>query len=73
MKANLDEFENKIIRKNRKIERPHKIEKLELLMQEMEALSAEDFTGYVKINFTQGGIGRVEKFEEILKNVKDKS
>ena len=25
------------------------------------------FTGYIKINFSQGQIGRVEKFEEILK------
>lgn len=26
------------------------------------------FTGYIKINFSQGQIGRIEKFEEILKN-----
>lgn len=26
------------------------------------------FTGYIKINFSQGQIGRIEKFEEILKS-----
>jgi len=26
------------------------------------------FTGYLKVNFSRGTIGRVEKFEEILKN-----
>jgi hypothetical protein len=30
-------------------------------------LTEQQFTGYIKVNFTQGGIGRVEKFEEILK------
>ena len=25
------------------------------------------FTGYIKLNFTRGRIGRIERFEEILK------
>jgi hypothetical protein len=41
--------------------------KLRRLLDVMKALMEEKFTGYVKVNFSQGGIGRVEKFEEILK------
>ncbi len=44
-----------------------KVAKLGRLVQVMETLMEEKFTGYVKVNFSQGGIGRVEKFEEILK------
>lgn len=47
-----------------------RLKKLDILKKEMEALSETAFTGYVKINFTQGSIGRVEKFEEILKDIK---
>ena len=47
-----------------------KLKKLQLLNKEMEALSETNFTGYVKINFSQGSISRVEKFEEILKDFK---
>lgn len=42
-----------------------KLDKLSLLMVK---LITEEFTGHIKINFSQGGIGRVEKFEEILKS-----
>ena len=41
-----------------------KLDKLSVLMVK---LMTEEFTGHIKINFSQGGIGRVEKFEEILK------
>ena len=41
--------------------------KLNRLMDLMKALVEGRFTGYIKVNFSQGGIGRVEKFEEILK------
>jgi hypothetical protein len=47
-----------------------RVKKMNLLMKEMEALSETGFTGYVKINYTQGSIGRVEKFEEILRDLK---
>ena len=43
-------------------------EKLDRLSMLMVQLIAEEFTGHIKINFSQGGIGRVEKFEEILKS-----
>jgi hypothetical protein len=42
-------------------------EKLDKLSELMVKLITEEFTGHIKINFSQGGIGRVEKFEEILK------
>ena len=43
------------------------LEKLEKLVTVMTSLMGDEFTGHIKINFTQGSIGRVEKFEEILK------
>ena len=43
------------------------MEKLDKLSGLMVKLMTEEFTGHIKINFSQGGIGRVEKFEEILK------
>jgi hypothetical protein len=43
------------------------MEKLEKLICVMTCLMGDEFTGHIKINFSQGGIGRVEKFEEILK------
>jgi hypothetical protein len=44
-------------------------EKLEKLIAVMTFLMGDEFTGQLKINFTQGSIGRVEKFEEILRVV----
>ena len=43
------------------------LKKLEKLKDVMHDMVDQEFTGHVKINFTQGGIGRIEKFEEILK------
>ncbi len=44
-------------------------EKLESLTGLMGTLIQGEFTGYLKINFSQGGISRVEKFEEISKKL----
>ncbi len=41
--------------------------RLARLVETIKMLTEQRFTGYIKVNFTQGGIGRVEKFEEILK------
>lgn len=41
--------------------------KLGRLIEYLKSMTERDFTGYVKINFTRGNIGRVEKFEEILR------
>jgi hypothetical protein len=44
-----------------------KSDKLKQLKDYLAGIRNENFTGYIKINFTQGNIGRVERFEEILK------
>lgn len=37
------------------------------LMAVIKDLADQKFTGYLKLNFSQGSLARVEKFEEILK------
>jgi hypothetical protein len=44
-----------------------KTDKLKQLYDYLAGIRNDNFTGYIKVNFTQGNIGRVEKFEEILK------
>jgi hypothetical protein len=51
----------------KKKEKHHK--KLEKLQEVMQEMVEGEFTGHVKINFSQGSIARIEKFEEILKEV----
>lgn len=48
-------------------EKEDKPSKFHRLVDYLAGLKEEKFTGYIKINFTQGNIGRAEKFEEILK------
>jgi hypothetical protein len=43
------------------------MERLEKILELMKDLIKGQFTGYIKINFSQGGISRVEKFEEVLR------
>jgi hypothetical protein len=43
------------------------MEELGKIIDMINALIGKRFTGYVRINFTCGIIGSVEKFEEILK------
>lgn len=43
------------------------LKKLDKLKEVMHSMVDSEFTGHVKINFSQGGIGRIEKFEEILR------
>jgi hypothetical protein len=45
-----------------------KQDKMVKISRYLKDLSEEGFTGYIKLNFSQGGIGRIEKFEEVLKN-----
>jgi hypothetical protein len=55
-------------RADRRTDKTHaKGVKLARLVETIKTLTEQRFTGYIKVNFTQGGIGRVEKFEEILK------
>lgn len=41
------------------------------LTEYLQTLGHQRFTGYIKINFSEGHIGRIERFEEILKNTKE--
>ena len=41
-------------------------DKLQRLIDYLLAANDQKFTGYIKVNFTQGSIGRIERFEEIL-------
>jgi hypothetical protein len=43
------------------------MERLLKLIEMIKALMDTKFTGYIRINFSGGIIGSVEKFEEILK------
>ena len=51
--------------RNGKLSKPTKTEKHERLFEMIRGLSADEFTGYLKVNFTQGAIGRIEKLEEL--------
>jgi hypothetical protein len=52
-------------RRNRKV---CQLEKFQKLVDFLEDVKEQNFTGYIKVNFSQGSIGRIEKFEEILKH-----
>lgn len=41
--------------------------KMKRLVDYLKGVTTENFTGYIKVNFSQGSLGRVERFEEILK------
>lgn len=46
----------------------NKMSRLVDLVYAIQEMNEKEFTGYIKINFTQGGIGRIEKYEEILRS-----
>jgi|GEM_PF-2759714 len=48
-------------------------EKHDRLLNIIQTLRNKEFTGYIKVNFSQGGIGRVERFEEIQLNTDNQS
>ena len=50
------------------VRKPDSSKKLAQLIEFLQDGRCNKFTGYIKINFSQGHIGRIEKFEEILKN-----
>ena len=45
----------------------NKMARLADLVNVIQDMNENKFTGYIKINFSQGGIGRIEKYEEILR------
>jgi len=56
-----------VVKKNSKV-RKRKEDKQERFIDFLDDAKQAKFTGYLKINFSQGQIGRIEKFEEILKS-----
>jgi hypothetical protein len=46
-----------------------KSKKLSRLLEYLKSLNDDQFTGYLKINFSQGSIARIERFEEISKKL----
>jgi hypothetical protein len=56
---------DKMEKRNAKTAKLNKSEKHERLFGIIEFLADKEFTGYLKVNFTQCGIGRIEKLEEI--------
>lgn len=42
-----------------------KRDKFEKLVEILKDLKKSEFTGSLKINFSQGGVGRIEKLEEM--------
>jgi hypothetical protein len=45
----------------------NRMNRLAELVDAIQEMNKKEFTGYIKINFSQGGIGRIEKYEEILR------
>jgi hypothetical protein len=43
---------------------------IEKLMRLLANLGKEGFTGFIRINYSQGGVTKIEKTEEILKKIK---
>jgi len=41
------------------------MDKMKRLSDEIRNLVESEFSGYIKINFSQGSLGRIEKSEEI--------
>jgi len=40
------------------------MDRMKKLIEAIRTLIEGEFSGYIKINFSQGSLGRVEKFEE---------
>jgi len=45
----------------------NRMNRLADLLSVIQEMTEKEFTGHIKINFSQGGIGRIEKYEEILR------
>lgn len=45
--------------------------KFDKVIDYLREIHGDQFTGYIKINYSQGNIGRIERFEEILKQSRD--
>jgi len=47
----------------------NRMNRLADLVSVIQEMTEREFTGHIKINFSQGGIGRIEKYEEILRGL----
>jgi bisphosphoglycerate-dependent phosphoglycerate mutase len=47
--------------------------KIEKVLTLLNDLQKNEFTGFIRINYSQGGITKIEKNEEILKKVQTQS
>jgi len=56
----------KVLKANSREGKEDKENKLTRLMEYLAKIQGRKFTGYIKVNFSQGSIGRIERFEEIL-------
>ncbi len=45
-----------------------KLKKINLVKELLNDLKMSEFTGFIKISYSQGGITKVERNEDILKN-----
>jgi len=43
------------------------MDKVKKIIEVIKSLMEKKFNGYIKVNFSRGNVGRIEKFEEILK------
>jgi cell division septation protein DedD len=43
--------------------------KIEKVVELLDDLKKKQFTGFIRINYSQGGITRIEKNEEILSKI----
>jgi len=64
------QMEKKTSKANLKKATGSKPDRLDELMEHLQLLRNSKFTGYIKINYSQGAIARIEKFEEILRKLK---
>lgn len=46
--------------------------RLQEVLEYLVILEQSKFTGYIRINYSQGSVGRIEKMEEILPNSRAK-
>ncbi len=48
--------------------KPTQQDRLHILIEYLKDIRKDEMTGYIKVNFNQGNICKIEKYEEILRN-----
>ncbi|MFO7740451.1 MAG: hypothetical protein R6V46_18375 [Desulfatiglandaceae bacterium] len=49
----------------------NKTDKLTRFIDYLEKFDDAGFNGFIRVNFTQGNVGRIEKFEEVFNKDED--